>query len=423
MRMHIAILDEELPFPLNSGKRIRTFNLLKRLADRHRITYLCHRNADPEEATLAEKEFRRVGIKPILVDRSVPSKSGLRFYARLVGNLFSSLPYSVATHTSLELRLQAEKLAQTDAPDLWHCEWTPYAQTLRQPLGRWVVMAHNVESLIWQRYIENESNPPKRWYIHQQYKKFESFERWAYNAATRTIAVSCEDAKLIEQRFGVNHVEVVDNGVDTDFFKPNVATYRNPNHVLFLGSLDWRPNLDAVRLLLDTIFPEVRKQEPNAKLLVVGRNPPDWLRQRVTQEAHVELHGNVADVRPYLWSSGMLIVPLRIGGGSRLKILEALSSGLPVVTSQVGVEGLDLSGDHHLLVVGEAEVMSHTIVYAIRNPHQMDRLTQPGRERVLHQYDWSRLADRLEQVWSTTLEQPIQIPGRQASLLKSLVSR
>src|SRR5439155_2998511 len=139
--------------------------------------------------------------------------------------------------------------------DVWHCEWTPYARALRGLKGaRRVVMAHNVESLIWQRYFENESNPLKRWYIGRQWRKFERFERRALRQADRAVAVSPEDAALFRSRFGVEAVDVVDNGVDVDYFRPGAGP-RDPHRVLFLGSLDWRPNLDAVDQLLDHVYP------------------------------------------------------------------------------------------------------------------------------------------------------------------------
>src|SRR5262245_61838787 len=189
--MHIAILDEELPYPMNSGKRLRTLNLLMRLARRHRLTYICHRNLDPDESQKAALHFRDLGIETIVVDRPVPKKSGPRFYARLAANLASPLPYSVATHASRQLRQAVVDFAASHSVDLWHCEWTPYAETMRAlPGARWLVMAHNVESLIWQRMAETERNPARRWYIRRQWRKYERFERWAYSAAPRTIAVS-----------------------------------------------------------------------------------------------------------------------------------------------------------------------------------------------------------------------------------------
>lgn len=396
--MHIAILDEELPYPLTSGKRIRTLNLLRRLASRHRLTYICHRNSDLDEAQAAIEHFHQIGIETIVVDRAVPAKSGPRFYARLARNLFSPLPYSVATHASRELIQAVRDFAARHAVDLWHCEWTPYAQTMKSLPGvRWLVMAHNVESLIWRRLAETEGNPLKRWYIRRQWKKFERFERWAYTSATKTIAVSPDDAKLMREQFGATSIDVVDNGVDIDYFSPG-NTPREPQTILFLGSLDWRPNLDAVQLLLDSIFPRVRESELDAKLLIVGRNPPAWLQQRAVMPG-MELHGSVPDVRPFIARASVMAVPLRIGGGSRLKILEALASGLPVVSTRIGAEGLELEPGQHLDVVEGVEPMAAALISAIREPQRIRRQADAGRRKVLSRYDWDSLAQRLDAVW------------------------
>ena len=127
-----------------------------------------------------------------------------------------------------------------------------------------VIIAHNVESLIWQRYFEAAVNPLKRWYIKQQWRKFERFERRAFASATRVVAVSEQDARLIRHRFGGRNVDVVDNGIDREYFE-TVQPDPDPKTILFLGSLDWRPNLDAVELLIDRIFPAVRAAEPTAQ--------------------------------------------------------------------------------------------------------------------------------------------------------------
>src|SRR5262245_44101275 len=223
-RLHVAVVDEELPYPPTSGKRIRTLNLTLRLARRHRLTYLCHRNADPNEARDAAAFFAEHDIETVVVDKVVPPKSGPMFYGRLAANLLSPLPYSVATHASRALRTAVEQHATRHAIDLWQCEWTPYAQALRGlKKHRKLVMAHNVESLIWQRYGETESNPLKRWYIRRQWRKYERFERRAFGEATRTVAVSPEDAALMRQQFGAARVDVVDNGVDTSYFRPGSA--------------------------------------------------------------------------------------------------------------------------------------------------------------------------------------------------------
>jgi glycosyltransferase involved in cell wall biosynthesis len=396
--LRVAIVDEELPYPPTSGKRIRTLNLLLRLARRHCLTLLCHRNADAEEAHQAAEYLQANGIETIVVPRAVPRKTGASFYLRLAANLLTPLPYSVASHDSAALRRALRTYAATHSVDLWQCEWIPYAQAMRV-LGAVprLVMAHNVESVIWRRYHETTTGKLRRWYIGRQWSKFERFERRTFQT-TRTVAVSDADAALVTAEYGAKQVDVVDNGVDTTFFRP-VNASRDFKQILYLGSLDWRPNLDAVNLLLDRIFPAVRAEEPDAQLCLVGRNPPAWLEQRVAGLRGVVLHGNVPDVRPYLHRSGLLAVPLRIGGGSRLKILEALACGLPVVSTAVGAEGLCLEAGRDLTVVKEPEQMAAALLQAIRNPAAALAQAERGRQMVFERYDWDTLADRLESIW------------------------
>ena len=411
-RLNVAVLDEELPFPLTSGKRIRTYNLLARLAARHRVTILCHKNPDRAEALDADDAVRALGIRTVVVDRAVPPKSGAGFYARLAGNLLSPLPYSVATHASPALAEAVRAHAAGNAVDLWHCEWTPYAQVLRDALAerlaeaRWSVMAHNVESLIWRRYTEAADNPVKRLYIREQLRKFERFERWAYSSATAAVAVSREDAALMRSDFGATRVHVVENGVDVDFFRPQRDVDRDPAQMLFMGSLDWRPNQDAAVQLLTEVLPRVRARVPHATAVLVGRRPPDWLRAKVTATPGAELHADVPDVRPFLARCGFLVVPLRIGGGSRLKILEALAAGTPVVSTRVGAEGLELAPDRDLIVADTPAELVDATLAAIRRPEELADTAESGRERVLAHYSWDLLAERLDRVWNAVARVP-----------------
>jgi glycosyltransferase involved in cell wall biosynthesis len=290
--------------------------------------------------------------------------------------------------------------------DVWHCEWTPYAQVLRDALGerlvaaRWSVMAHNVESLIWRRYAETAGNPVKGWYIRQQLRKFEQFERWAYSHATASIAVSREDASLMRGEFGASRVSVVENGVDVNYFRPQTDVERDPARMLFMGSLDWRPNQDAAIQLLTDALPKVRAHVPHATAVLVGRRPPEWLRAKAAATPGAELHADVPDVRPFLARCGFLVVPLRIGGGSRLKILEALAAGTPVVSTRVGAEGLELTAGRDLLVADTPESLVNTALAAIRRPDELSDTAERGRRQVLAHYSWELLAERLDAVWS-----------------------
>jgi glycosyltransferase involved in cell wall biosynthesis len=407
--MNVVIVDGDLSYPPCSGKRLRTLNLMLRLAHRHHIAYICRADAGSRESKEAATFLRDQGIETIIVDHPVPRKSGLLFYARLAANLVSSVPYSVAAHDSRPMRRAIADYAATGQVDLWQFEWTPYADALTDvAMVRKLIIAHNVDSVLWQRYHDNEPNRLKRWYIKRQWRKFERFEGRAFRAANRVVAVSPEDARILRERFGVRRVDVVDNGIDRCYFE-TVEPCRDPYQILFLGSLEWRPNLDAVKIMLDQVFPEVLTREPKARLCIVGRNPPAWLVQRAQRLDRVKLHGNVADVRPYLAHSGVMAVSLRIGGGSRLKILEALATGMPVVSTRIGAEGLSLRPGHDLTVVERTEDMAGALVDAIHYPEQAQALAENGRERVLERYDWDPLADKLEQVWEKCLETQVQL--------------
>jgi glycosyltransferase involved in cell wall biosynthesis len=399
--LNVAIVASELPFPPTAGNRIRTLNLILRLAQRHRITVIAHRSAEAQEAArfLGDR-----GIATILADRALPVKSGPGFYARLLGNLASPLPYSVAAHQSRALRGAVRSLAAQERVDLWQSEATALIDTLVDVSGAAkVVIAHNVESLIWQRYWEWEPNPLRGWYIKQQWRKFERFERRAFAAATRVVSVSEDDAELIRDQFGGRNVDVVDNGVDRAYFA-EVQPAPAPKTILFLGTLDWRPNLDAIGLLLDRIYPAVRAAEPAARLCVVGRRCPANLVQKIRSIPGVELHADVPDVRPFLARSEVMVVPLRIGGGSRLKILEAMAAGLPVVSTRVGAEGLELVPGEHYLAADEPEDVAAALASCLRNPEPARARAKRARDFVLDRYDWDSLADRLEQVWFACVE-------------------
>ena len=400
--MRVAIVDGDVSYPATSGKRLRTLNLMLRLAPRHQIVYIGRCAPGSEEQKLAPDFLRSHGIEPVIVADPVPKKSGLAFYARLARNLLSSSPYSVTSHQSQAMRDAVNRVAREQNIDLWQFEWTPYLDALDPAIAApRLVMAHNVDTLIWQRYYENETRFLHRRFLKTQWRRFEAFEKRAFARADRVVAVSEEDATLIRTQFGQPATDVVDNGIDREFFA-SVQGPHDPHTILFLGALDWRPNLDAVELLLSKIFPEVRRQEPNAKLVIVGRNPPAALATRIAATPGVELHANVPDVRPFLGQAGVMTVPLRIGGGSRLKILEALASGLPVVSTKVGAEGLNLIPGEHFVEADE-HAMAAALVEAMRCPDRMRQQAEVARRLVAAQYDWGVLAEKLEASWNRCL--------------------
>jgi glycosyltransferase involved in cell wall biosynthesis len=404
--MNVAIVGGTLPYPANAGNRVRSLNLTLRLARRHRITYL-HHAGDAKETRHAVDYLRGHGVETHEIPHSVPPKSGPSFYARLAANLASPLPYSVTTHGGAAVRRAVVAFAAEHQVELWQAEGSHYFDALCGLDGvRTVLMAHNVESLIWQRLYEAEVLPLRRWYIRKQWRKFERYERRICAAATRVVTVSREDATIVRNEFGMDRIDVVANGVDRTYFEAVPNNHREIRRILFLGSFEWRPNLDAVGLLLDRIFPVVRDAEPTAQLVLVGRNPPESLVRRVRDEPGVELHPNVPDVRPFLSGSGVMAVPLRIGGGSRLKILEAMATGLPVVSTRIGAEGLDLEAGWHFIAADTPEAHAAALLDVIRQPGPAQDRARRARQLVFARYDWDVLAEELEQTWMRCVEAP-----------------
>lgn len=409
--MRVAIVDGDISFPATSGKRLRTLNLMLPLAKVHKLTYIA-RNTALTDTREASAFFADYGIETVFVDDPLQIKRGPAFYSKLAGNVVSPLPYSVASHISADMRRVVSAYAASRTIDLCQLEWSGYSYCLSYQTAPVVLQAHNVDAVLWQRYEEAEKNPLKRWYISQQCRKFRTFENSAFHRASRVVAVSAADAAAARGLYGDLPIDVIDNGVDVAAYS-RLQANAAAKTILFLGALDWRPNLDALEILLGEIFPLVRAVRPEAKLLIVGRNPPRWLRQRIENIENATLSADVADVRPYLAQSSVMAVPLRIGGGSRLKILEALAAGLPVVSTSVGAEGLALTPGSEITLADTPQALADALLDSFVNSVAAQQQAERGRTLVSKIYDWNTLADRLGSVWEYTIENISRKPCQQ----------
>lgn len=388
--MKILVLDEEFPYPTNTGKRTRSFNLYRRLAAWFKIRYVGYGEQNSTEA----EALRLVGIEPIAVPTRIPPKLGPAFYLRLLANLLSPLPYIVTSHYSrIYEGVVRSNLAEFN-PDLILCEWTPYTIYAKSLSVKKLVATHNIEADIWKRYYENETNRLRRYYIREQWRKVERFEREALGWVDGALTVSDLDRMRLLQNQSDLPIMVVSNGVDLDYFRPMPQPERR-QHVVFTGSMDWRPNQDAARYFVNEILPLLRRSRPDLECTFVGRSPPADI-QALAAMPGVHITGTVDDVRPYVGRAAVYVVPLRIGGGSRLKILEALAMGRAVVSTTVGAEGLDVVPDRHVVLVDDPRAFAKSVSQLLDDPERCLDLATEGRRLVERCYGWDALADQLK---------------------------
>jgi len=391
--MNVLVLVRDLPWPPNTGARLRTLNLLSRLAHRHRITMVGYSRGDGAEyASQAEELHCLVAVPP------PHQPSGLRMHAQLVANVASPLPYAVSKHLSIAMRQAVTALLEEREFDLVHCDSLPLAGYAALATGiPKVLTEHNVEAELWQRRAKHAAGSLRRAFERMQYVKMRRFEASACRLFDHCIAVSELDAATLRTAYGLRNVSVILNGVDTDLFAPTQAP-TVPGRLVFTGSMDWFPNEDAMHLFASSIWPEIRRRRPHASMAVVGRRPSQALR-RLCADKGLLVTGEVPDVRPYLAEAEAVVVPLRIGGGTRLKILEAMAMGKPVISSTVGAEGLAVTNGRDILLADEPAEFAEAVARVLTNPGLARSLGARGRELVERTYDWSAQANALHDLW------------------------
>jgi glycosyltransferase involved in cell wall biosynthesis len=398
--MQILVLDEWLPSMQNSGKSIRTFRLLAPLAKKHRITYLAHLDSAGQTENIRKME--EAGFEVICVPRSRIYESIPSVLLGVIPSLFNPLPISVRRHFSADYVVTLQKLVRERTFDLVHIEWTHYAvygQFI--PLLPQFIGTHNVEYVSWSRFIRANKNPAKILLGLHESRKMYFFEKRTYRKTDYLSAVSQEDARLIRREFGVGDICIIPNGVDIGYYDA-VSNDPQPDRLVYCGSMDASINQDAVVWFIKEIFPLILQQKPAATFTVIGRLPPRWILK--FQNDRVTFTGSVPDVRQPLKKGMLEVVPLRVGGGSRLKILEAFAAKIPVVSTTLGAEGLEVVADRHIVLADTPTAFADRCVELLNRPEQRVQLTMNGRQLVDEKYDWSQIFPLVETAWNRTLE-------------------
>ncbi len=404
MGKRILFLTPQLPYPPHQGTTIRNFNLIRHLATCHEVHLLSFVHS-PDELAAAQplRELcRRVEGVP------APRRTAL---GRAVSLFTTRLPDMALRLASPAFRARLEAWLLDSPYDVIQVEgiemaryglWPPEAAELRalSRSARWVFDDHNAEYVLQQRAFQTDVRRPGRWvgalYSLIQWGKLCRYETAVCRAADRVVAVSEADALALRRLMPDLPVIVVPNGVDTGYYRPDaIAPLPNAPHLVFTGKMDFRPNVDAVTWFYSEILPRVRERRPDACFAIVGRDPSPAV-QALAADPGVTVTGYVADTRPYIAGAAVYVVPLRMGGGTRLKMLEAMAMGKAIVTTRVGVEGIEFTPGEHALVADDPAEFARHVVALLDDVARRRAMGRAARELVVRRYDWQAIVPRLE---------------------------
>jgi glycosyltransferase involved in cell wall biosynthesis len=309
-----------------------------------------------------------------------------------VRRIFQTAPFAVSKFTHPDVK-QAVSTALTDNNfDVAVCDFLSASLNFPENLATpTVLFQHNVETALWERMASTESNPAKRMAYTIEARKMARYERAALRKFHHVVAVSDHDR---EQMLKMNHscsISVVPTGVDTQKYAVAPPAQAEPPRIVFLGSMDWEPNIDAVIYFCQEIFPRVRAEFPTALFQIVGRNPHARVKQLASDS--VQVTGTVPSVAEYLRDATLVVVPLRIGGGTRLKIFEAMATGKAIISTSIGAEGLDVKNGRDLILADEASAFGEAIVLLLKDAG-LRRQYEQAAAQLAAQYDWSKIVQR-----------------------------
>jgi glycosyltransferase involved in cell wall biosynthesis len=394
--MKILWVKSDFLHPTTRGAVIRTLETLRRLHRRHEIHYVALNDPSVPEGLAQSGEYCSQAYP---IPHSVPEKTSPAFAAQLLGGLISPLPVAVSRYRSPAMKEQIRQLITSQRFDSLVCDFLFPAPNIPD-LSRCVLFQHNVESMIWRRRVEQTAGIAARSYIAMQARRMEAYERSVCQSAGHVIAVSANDAGTMREEFGATRVTEVSTGVDIDYFAPPPAAETRAD-IVFTGSMDWEANIDGAEFFVREVLPLIRRKRPQTVFAVVGRKPATRVHKLAEGDSQIVITGTVPDIRPWLWGAALSIVPLRIGGGTRLKIYESMAARVPVVSTSVGYEGLPVTPGRHLAVADTAKEFAARCLCLLEDNQQRLAMAEAAHALVAERFSWENVACQFEEILRT----------------------
>ena len=414
--MRILFLTPQLPYPPHQGTTIRNYNLIANLAPRHEIHLLSFVRSQDEIARATPLHQHCCSIEGVLAPRRSPLKRFLSLFLSALPDMALRLPSAeFRARLAATLRRVPFDVVQIEGIEMaypwmlevrnWKLDYEAGPPTSILQLPSSIFDDHNAEYVLQQRAFETDVRQPRRWvaalYSLIQWKKLSRYEAMVCRLADGVVAVSEADKTALQLLVPGLEVTVVPNGVDVEYYtsadiRPSPLP---PRSLVFTGKMDFRPNVDAVLWFCHEVLPLVRREMPDVRFYIIGQSPHRRV-LRLADDPAVTVTGYVDDVRSYIAGACVYVVPLRIGGGTRLKVLEAMAMGKPIVSTSLGCEGFEgLESGRELSVADTPEEFAQQVIGLFDDASRRERLGRAARRFVEEQYDWRLIVPKLEQVY------------------------
>ncbi len=390
--MKILMITPYLPYPLVSGGQIRTYNLLKNLALKHQIT-LASFIRDPEEKKYL-KDLQPYCQKVIVFKRRKAWSP-----INIILSAITPFPFLVCIYFDMRVRREIKLELEKENYDLIHAETFYVMPNIPQTKIPIFLVEQVIEYLVYQRFVEGIS----RWMffikplLTLDVFKIKWWERYYWKKARRLAAMSEEDKNFIQKLEPKLKVDVVANGVDIDYFAKTKKQKPKAPTVLFVGQFKWLPNRDATKFLVEEIWPKIKEKIKNAKLWIVGRNPPADILNFASEDIRVD--GGVEDIRTAYGGSDVLLAPIRNGRGTKYKILEAMATKTPIVGTRLAVEGINVKSGKQALVAPNAQELADETVKVLKDPKLGEKLATASYSLVKDKYSWEKISANLDSLY------------------------
>ncbi len=393
--MKILVVSSFLPYPLFSGGHVRLFNILKLLSERHEIFLICEKRIHQTQNDIVEVE--KFCKKVITIERKKQWSS-----LNILKTIVTPYPFLMVGHQSKKMKEEIGRVLKEQEIDLIHVETFYVMHNLpKEPAVPVVLVEHNIEYLVYSRYAGGLPFP-LRYLFNIDILKLRYWEEKFWSQAKELVAVSDQEKKLMKRA----DAHLVPNGVDTSLFKMPQSKSSKEKRLLFIGDFHWIQNRDAVFFLITKVWPLIRKslEKEEAKLWIVGREIPEDIK-RLVNDKGVIFDERAFDTQEVFQRTTLLLAPIRVGGGTSFKILEAMASGVPVLTTTLGIEGIEAKDGEEVVIVNtEKEFVSQT-VRLLKDRKLYDSLSRKGRKLIQDKYSWDKIVAKLEKVYEKALNE------------------